>query len=44
MRTHENIVEKLMRRPGVREEVERIERVCPFFKGAQFDGNCWAFQ
>ena len=26
MRTHEQIVEKLMRRPGVRKEVERIER------------------
>jgi len=26
MRTHEQIVEKLMRRPAVRKEVERIER------------------
>ncbi len=26
MRTHEEIVEKLMSRPGVRKEVERIER------------------
>lgn len=26
MRTHEQIVKKLMRRPGVRQEVERIER------------------
>jgi DNA-binding XRE family transcriptional regulator len=26
MRTHEKIVAKLMRRPGVRKEVERIER------------------
>lgn len=26
MRTHDQIVEKLMRRPGVRKEVERIER------------------
>lgn len=26
MRTHEQIVEKLLRRPGVRKEVERIER------------------
>jgi len=26
MKTHERIVEKLMRRPGVRAEVERIER------------------
>lgn len=26
MRTHEQVVEKLLRRPGVRKEVERIER------------------
>lgn len=26
MRTHDQVVEKLLRRPGVREEVERIER------------------
>ena len=26
MRTHEQVVEKLMRRPGVRAEVERLER------------------
>ncbi|MEP7009315.1 MAG: helix-turn-helix transcriptional regulator [Acidobacteriota bacterium] len=26
MRTHDQIVSKLMRRPGVRKEVERIER------------------
>lgn len=26
MRTHEQVVEKLLRRPGVRQEVERIER------------------
>jgi predicted transcriptional regulator len=26
MRTHEQLVKKLMRRPGVRAEVERIER------------------
>jgi DNA-binding XRE family transcriptional regulator len=26
MRTHDQIVENLMRRPGVRKEVERIER------------------
>jgi DNA-binding XRE family transcriptional regulator len=26
MRTHEEVVAKLMRRPGVRREVERIER------------------
>ena len=26
MRTHEKVVEKLMRRPGVRAEVERLER------------------
>jgi hypothetical protein len=26
MRTHDQIVEKLMQRPGVRKEVERIER------------------
>ena len=26
MRTHEQIVSKLMRRPGVRKEVERVER------------------
>ena len=26
MRTHEQVVEKLLRRPGVRREVERIER------------------
>ena len=26
MRTHDEAVAKLMRRPGVREEVERIER------------------
>lgn len=26
MRTHEQVVRKLMRRPGVRAEVERIER------------------
>ena len=26
MRTHDQVVAKLMRRPGVRKEVERIER------------------
>ena len=26
MRTHEQVIEKLMRRPGVRVEVERLER------------------
>lgn len=26
MRTHEQVVEKLMKRPGVRAEVERLER------------------
>jgi len=26
MRTHEQVVEKLLRRPGVQKEVERIER------------------
>ena len=26
MRTHEKVIEKLMRRPGVRAEVERLER------------------
>lgn len=26
MRTHEQVIKKLMQRPGVREEVERIER------------------
>ena len=26
MRTHEQVVDKLLRRPGVRKEVERIER------------------
>ncbi len=26
MRTHDQVVSKLLRRPGVREEVERIER------------------
>ena len=27
MRTHEQIIAKLMKRPGVRQEVERIERL-----------------
>ena len=26
MRTHEQVIKKLLRRPGVRTEVERIER------------------
>jgi hypothetical protein len=26
MQTHDQLVKKLMRRPGVREEVERLER------------------
>ena len=43
MRTHEKIVEKLMRRPGVRKEVQRIEReesaLCDLFLKARHEAG-----